>query len=332
MTRVTVDYGGEQAAPEPASAVMAGFLRRSFSVADVVKRAVRGWLFGLIGLVAGICFGFYSIWTTPPTYSVSIGLLPTDSSGDVNLQGGGGTGLAALAGLVGMGGGPVPKFTRFVASLNSTSVAKIMDKKYDMVCRTYAGDCDIKNHTWHKHAGFGAWVRKTVADIAHLQDPSAPRTAVDLADNTNTNVVLTTDRTSHILTLTMDSHDPKFAALYLNTLVQATNDYIKNQDLSAVRPFVDYLNAKLATTNLNLSQHEALVSLLVEQERRLMLSSVNVPYAASIQDGPNVTISNRAIRMLAVDAIIGLLLGFAAGIGGHFWMNGKRARSEAWRR
>lgn len=332
MTRVTVDYGGEQAAPEPASAVMAGFLRRSFSVADVVKRALRGWLFGLVGLVLGLCFGIYSIWTTPPTYSVSIGLLPTDSSGDVSLEGGGGTGLAALAGLVGMGGGPVPKFTRFVASLNATSVAKIMDEKYDMVCRTYVGDCDPKTHVWREQKGFGAWVRKTIADIAHLEDPSAPKTAVDLATFTQNNVILSSDRTSHILTLTMDARDPKFAAHYLATLVEATNDYIKREDLSSVRPFVDYLNAKLASSSLNLAQHDALSALLVEQERRLMLSSVNVPYAASIQDGPNVTTSNAAIRMLAVDTILGLVLGLAAGFLTYFWKSSKRSGSEAWQR
>ena len=328
---MTVDYGGEQAAPEPASAVMANFLRRSFSVADILKRAIRGWLFALIGLVAGLCFGIYSISTTAPSYSVAIGLLPTDSTGDVSLDGGG-TGLAALAGLMGSGSGPVPKFTRFVASLNSTSVAKIMDQKYDMICRTYRGDCDVKTHTWHAHTGFGAWVQKTIADIAHLQDPSAPKTVVDLAAYTAGNVVLTSDRTSHILTLSMDSKDPKFAALYLQTLVQATNDYIKAQDLSTVRPLISYLNAKLATANLNLATHDALAGMLGEQERRLMLSSVNIPYAASIQDGPNITTSNSAIRMLAIDAIGGLALGFALGFVLHAWKSLKRTRSEAWQR
>src|SRR5579872_2052007 len=135
MISVTVDYDGEQAAPEPASAVIAGFLQRSFSIADAIKGALRGWLFGLIGMVLGAIFGIYSIWATPPTYTVSIGLLPTEGSGDVSIGDGGA--LSALAGLVGMGGGSVPKFTRFVASLNATAVAKIMDQKYDMVCLTF---------------------------------------------------------------------------------------------------------------------------------------------------------------------------------------------------
>jgi hypothetical protein len=308
---------------------MANFLRRSFSIADVVRRGLRGWLYGLIGLVAGLAFGVYSVWITPPSYSVTIGLLPTDSGADVSVgtDAGGGT-LGALAGLLGMGGGPVPKFTRFVASLTSTGVAKIMDEKYDMVCRTFAGDCDIKTHTWRKHTGFDASLQKTVAKIAHLRDPDAPRTAVDLAEFTASRVTLTSDRTTHILTLTMDADDPKFATLYLRTLVDATNAFVKGEDLSVVQPLVTYLNAKLATPNLNLAQHDALSALLVEQERRLMLSAVDVPYAASIHDGPNVSISNGAMRMLAVDAILGLVLGMALGIGLGLWKG--HARRGAW--
>jgi hypothetical protein len=80
-----------------------------------------------------------------------------------------------------------------------------------------------------------------------------------------------------------------------------------------------------------LAQHDALSSLLVDQERRLMLSSVDVPYAASIQDGPNIAMSNKALRMLAVDIMLGLILGFGAG-----WVwNGRtvnrQARSQTWK-
>ena len=329
MIRVTVDYDGEQAAPEPASAVIAGFLRRSFSIAEVLKGALRGWLFGVIGLVLGATFGIYSIWATPPSYTVSIGLLPTEGSGDVSVGDNGGGALSALAGLVGMGGGPVPKFTRFVASLNSTSVAKIMDQKYDMVCRTFA--CDPKTHVWRKSTGFVADFDRVLAQIGHLPDPDNPRTALDLASYTAGNVLLTPDRTTHILTLSMDSRDPKFAVHYLNVLVQATNDSIREKDRSSIQPYVDYLHQKLATSNLNVAQHDALSSLLIDQERRLMLSSVDVPYAASIQDGPNITMSNKAIRMLAVDLMLGLILGFGAGWIWNWRARNRQARSHAWK-
>jgi len=325
---VTVDYDGEQAAPEPASAVIAKFLRRSFSIADAVKGALRGWQFGLIGMVLGAVFGIYSIWVTPPTYTVSIGLLPTDGSGDVSV--GESTGaLSALAGLIGMGGGPVPKFTRFVASLNATSVAKIMDQKYDMVCITFR--CDPKTHHWAKRTGLESDFERLMAQIAHLPDPDSPRTALDLANYTAAQVTMTPERTTHILTLSMDSKDPKSAIQYLNALVHSTNDFIREKDRSTIQPYVDYLHQKLATTTLNLAQHDALSSLLIDQERRLMLSSVDVPYAASIQDGPNVTMSNKALRMLAVDIVLGLILGFGVGWIWSWRTENRRVRSQSWK-
>jgi hypothetical protein len=328
MIRVTVDYDGEQIAPEPASAVIASFLRRSFSIADIARRAIRGWLFGLIGLVLGLVFGVYSIWATPPTYTVTIGVLPVDSAGDVSIGGDTGGALSALAGLVGMSGGPVPKFTRFVSSLYATNVATIMDKKYDMVCRSFS--CDVKTHKWLKHDDFGTLVQRVVANIAHLPDPDAPQTARDLAGYTKSKVDMTSDRTTHVLTLSMDSRDPKFAVLFLTTLVHATNDFIRQEDRAVIQPYVDYINSKLASPNLNVAQRDALSSLLLDQERRLMLTSVDVPYAASIQDGPNIAVSNNAKRMLVVDAFLGLVLGFCGGVWWNLRASRKQTRSQSW--
>lgn len=327
---MTVDYDGEQAAPQPVSSVIAGYLRRSFSIATVVKRAIRGWLFGLIGLLLGVAVGIYSIWVTPPTYTVSIGLWPVDSSGEVSLGSDSGA-LGALAGLMGMSGGTVPKFTRFVSSLFASNVAKIMDEKYDMVCRAYEGACDLKTHKWKKNNDFDTRVSRIVANIAHLPDPDSPRTVKDLATYTASNVTISSDRTTRILTLSMDARDPKFAIFFLTRLVQATNDFIRQEDRAAIQPYVAYLNSKLAA-NLNLTQRDALSSLLLDQERRMMLTSVNVPYAATIQDGPNITTSNSAKRMLAVDALLGLIVGFGFGVLWNLRSERKRARSRSWQK
>jgi hypothetical protein len=229
-----------------------------------------------------------------------------------------------------MGGGPVPKFTRFVASLNATGVAKIMDQKYDMVCLTFSPRCDIKTHSWRRSTDFATNLARAVAKIAHLPDPDHPRTPLDLANYTTSNVTITSDRTTHVLTISMDSRDSQAAAHYLDVLVSATNAFIREQDRRTIKPYVDYLHQKLATS-LNLTQHDAFANLLLDQERRLMLSSVDVPYAASIQDGPNVTMSNKAIRMLAADIVIGLILGFGLGWIWNGWSNRRHARSQSWK-
>ena len=63
---------------------------------------------------------------------MTITLLPLDA-GSADLSSGGGIGLDVLSGLLGTSG-PVPKFTRFVASFNSTGLARAMDRRYDSVC------------------------------------------------------------------------------------------------------------------------------------------------------------------------------------------------------
>jgi hypothetical protein len=324
---VTLDYDGEPLVPPPASNVIRQYLRRSFSVADLFKRAFRGWTLGLFGLVLGFMVGLYSIWSTPPRYYVSIGLLPTETAGsDIGESGA----LGALAGLVGLSSGPVPKFTRFVSSLYATGVAELMDKKYDMICRSYSGYCDRKTRKWRKSDTMDAKWDRVVADVAHLPDPDRPRTAYDLARYTESNVQFSSDKATHILTLSMEGTDPKFMSMFLTNLVQSANDYIKDQDRSVIQQYVDYLYAKLAT-NTNVSQRDALSSLVLEQERRLMLTSVNVPYAASVQDGPNVSSSGAPARTLLVDSFLGAILGAVLGIMLSFIPRGSAWRRPIWR-
>lgn len=319
---VTLDYDGEPLVPPPASNVIKQYLRRSFSIADLFKRASRGWVLGLLGLILGFLVGLYSVWTTPPRYSVTLGLLATESAGsDIGETGA----LGALAGLVGISSGPVPKFTRFISSLYATGVAELMDRKYDMICRAY-GSCDRKTHTWRKNTGIDGWMDRMVARVGHLPDPDRPRTAYDLAQYTKANVQFSSDKQTHIVTMSMDSRDPKFAAMYLTSLVQAANDYIKEQDRSVIQQYVSYLYGKLAT-NTNVSQRDALSTLVLEQERRLMLSSVDVPYAAAIQDGPNISESNTPLKTLTIDSFLGAILGAVLGV-----MLSFIPRSSAWRR
>ncbi len=295
----------------PSSAnVITRYLSKSLSIADIFERARKTWAYGLAGLILGSLAGIYVVWTTPPNYSVSIGLLPMESSGSDLSESAGA--LGALAGLTGLSSGPVPKYTRFMAALNTTGVAEIMNRDHDMICRTFS-DCDIKTHKWHKHSGFKARINRWLARLGHLSDPDNPRTALDLSQYTKANIQPSSDKTTRILTLNVETRDPVFMRTYLILLVQSANKYVKEQDRNVIQRYVEYLYSKLATTT-NISQREALSSLVLEQERKLMLAAVDVPYAANIQDGPNTSESNNPARTLIVDSVIGLLLGSGLGI------------------
>ena len=189
-SNVTVDYEGERPVPPPISKALQQFLRRSFSIADLLRRALRGWFLAIVGLAVGFGVGVNAISNSRPLYYVSIGVIPTESNG--NDLGEAGGALGALAGLVGLQSGPVPKFTRFVSALYATGVADIMDRRHDMVCRTFS-NCDLKTHTWSKSTGYDAWRDRTLARLAHMADPDSPRTTYDLAQYTRGHVSFSTD-------------------------------------------------------------------------------------------------------------------------------------------
>lgn len=326
MTDRTFDYDGESAAPRPVSQTVEKYLRKSFSLADLFGRLLRGWFLALLGAVAGAVIGLYVVWITPPSYAVTITLLPLDS-GSADLSGGGGTGLGIIAGLLGANG-PVPKFTRFVASFYTTGLASAMDRKYDTICTVF--NCNKKTHTWPKSTGFYAWINRTVKAIEHLPSPDHPRTAVDLAQYIANNVIITSDSDTRMLELSMNTTNPATASTFLLDLVHTANDYIKDQDNAVVKKEIAYITEQLRS-NTNLEQRDALTKMLADQEQHLMLTAIDLPYVASIQDGPTVQSNNSAVRYLAAFVLFGFLIGGGLGIAISYVPEHKRFWSRSWK-
>jgi hypothetical protein len=111
-----------------------------------------------------------------------------------------------------------------------------------------------------------------------------------------------------MLALSMDSSDPKQTSKFLVQLVQAGNDYIKNQDNEMVQKQVAYVTQQLKT-NTDLAQRDVLTKMLADSEQHLMLTAIDLPYVATIEDGPTVAISNKSVRFIPAFILLGLLLG-----------------------
>jgi hypothetical protein len=260
-------------------------------------------------------------------YTVQVTMLPLEA-GTTDLTGGGGTGLSILSSLLGSSG-PISKFTRFVASIYTTGLSEYLDKKYDMVCWVY--HCDPKTRAYSKSVGFYADLNRTFARIAHMPDPDAPRGPVDLANFIYNNVVISPDRNTKMLVIQMDNKDPEFAKKFLQQLVNGDNDYIKEQDNKIVRKEMEYISQQLRT-NTDLTQRDVLVKMLADQQQHLMLTNVDLPYVALIQDGPTVQGANNAIRFFATFVMFGFMLGGALGIALTFIPSRRRPWSSSWQK
>jgi len=316
----------EQEAFEPhsrdSSVIITDYLKRSVSVSEIMQQLWRGRLIIILCFALGLAYGIYSAWSQGPHFAAEMSLLPAESNsveGGSNANGA----LGLIAGLTGTNIGSVPKFTQFLSALHSTGVAKILDKKYAMTCRVFAGNCDLKTHEWRRREGFRAWLNGVLASLVGLPDPNGPYTPTDLAQYIDGAVDVAIDKTNQVVKLSYEYPKPQFAAEFMTVLVRTTNDYIKEQDRIVLRQYVNYL-ANQAVQATNVAQRDAIDQLLLTQERKLMLTEVDVPYAANVLDGPTVLPRNKALKIIAIYGALGMILGGLIALGRHYLRFGGR--------
>jgi hypothetical protein len=298
---------------EAPSAVIAGYLRKTISLSYLVGLAWAGRLVVAACTVAGLLFGVYSVYHQGPSYMATIRVSPAPGDEGTGGLAGAGSLLAGLSG--GAGEVQVPKFIQFLYALNSLEVARALDQRYDLLCRVYHGDCNIVTHEWKARTGIREWITGVTSRLSGLPDPNVgPRSMTDLVQYIESQVVATQlKKTDSVYALTYKYRDPKFAAQFLAQVVKATNDYIRAQNRDAQERYVDYLSAS-AVKATNVEQRQAIDTLLLQEERQLMMTEVDTPYAAQILDGPTVTPVNNALKTIAIFTAIGLFFGMVIAV------------------
>jgi hypothetical protein len=296
---------------QPPSAVIADYLRKSISVSYLLGLVWSGRGLVVIATLFGLLYGIYFVYDGGPSYMATIRVSPAAS--DTSLGGTSGAG-GLLAGLTGgSGAAQVPKFIQFTYALSSVEVARALDQKYDLLCRVYHGECDPVSHQWKpRHSTIQELIVSATSRLSGLPDPNVgPRSPIDLAKYIGAQVVVDQPKKNDsLIYLTYVNRKPQFAAQFLSQVVKATNDYIRTQSHETQKRYVEYLSESAAQTT-NVEQRQAIDTLLLQEERQLMMTEVDVPYAAQILDGPTVTPVNHAVKIIAIYTVIGLALGMA---------------------
>lgn len=325
-----MDQHIETSTGEAPTRAVRNFLRGSISLADIWNQIWGGRWIVVAATITGLVWGIYSVATASPRFTAIVRIVPA-SGGESD----GGAALGAsnlLAGLTGgiATAGSVPKFMQFTATIHSIGVAELMDRRYGMLCRIYRGECDQKTHIWRKRkVDISAWLTAQIARLGHLPDPNGSRTTADLAGYLR-GIVADRDKLTGIVELSFIDSNPKFAAEFLSKAVTTTNDYLRGQDRDQQRKYVTYV-ADQVTSSTNVAQRETLSNLLLQQERKLMMTEVDTPYAATILDGPIITPVNQVIKYLALYSLAGFVIGILLVLGKRLVPN-KLRWSQRWKR
>jgi len=299
----------EQESTSP-SAAIADYLRRSVSVSDLLGQIWSGRLIVAAAAVAGLVFGAFYVHQTGPSYTASMRVAPPEGDSMPNIGGSGGGGGTAglLADLTGGTATQVPKFTQFLVAMGSEGVARQLEQKYHMTCRVYSGDCDITTGQWNIKIGPRQWLSAQLARLGGLPDPNGPRGVPELAAYITGAIGKEQNKQNAIVMLSYTNRKRDFSAEFLKRVVEETNNYIRALNRSNQRRYVQYL-AVAAARSTNVEQRQAIDSLLLQQERQLMMTEVEGPYAAQILDGPNVAPVHGITKTLAIYTFLGILLG-----------------------
>lgn len=251
--------------------------------------------------VLGLAAGIAATVLTGGKYMISMTLIPAES----DIERGSALQLSNI--LSNNSDQPVSKFKQFQAELFSYRTAELMDRNYGTLCEISKTRCDVGTRTWTPKPEWRRALSLTVSTLLGM--PPAPEKPEinDLVKYLRDTVTITTEKASSVTVLSIQAKDPENGKLFLKRLVNEANQTVRERDRADLRQYVDYVTQRLENLTA-VAQRAALDSLLLTEERRLMLTNVQVAYAATILDGPNATRSN-SVWKTGVGLAVGLLLG-----------------------
>ncbi|MEJ0024606.1 MAG: hypothetical protein WDN01_01150 [Rhizomicrobium sp.] len=247
----------------------------------------KGWL--ALALLVGLGLGILYLNVTPHTYRANMVFGPETNDTNSLLQAMSGSPLAALArGPLGMGGQTTP-FTAFRQALISPEVGQALLNDPEIAGEIFNAGWSPTERKWHQSQGLSTTVINGLRG-ALGRDPWAPPSAETMMTYIAQNVTVSEIEETQLYTMSYASGSPEFAKKFLYALYRATDGTIKHRDLDKANAYISYLENQIQTVT-NTEQRMGLITLLSEQEKNLMMTSVNVPYAAKIISEPSVQTS-----------------------------------------
>lgn len=261
-------------------------------------------------IAVALIFGVAYMHLAKPAYTVSIQLVPAPSSP----QGGnGGNGLGALAsGLLGGSSDPT-SFKIYTAALQSHAASEVIAGNPDIMHRMFSDQWSEQDHAWKPRYGMLHPVSVAVKWLLgiHLDD-WAPPSADDVYAFLLHDVDVVSSRDSPVVTVSIQSKDPKLAADFLKVLTGDVDMLTRRRALDRANSYIDYIGREL--NHVTIAEYRAaLVNHLGDEEKtRMMASATNVGYAADLFSGP-MTSQRPTSPKFVITMIAALLLGSVFG-------------------
>jgi hypothetical protein len=251
-----------------------------FDVGFVFKALLRGWWVLFLAAGAGGWFGAQNLLNFGPVYVASMTVAPaeTQSSRTSSTLRSFSEGLGLNVG--DGGGGPASTFDRLEVTISSLEFVRHLEEKYDIIHKTFAGRWNAQSQSWIKPSGKRFEFKQGIREKLHLPTWSAPTTQ-SFAEFLSGAIVIRKETGAPFTTVSTRSGDPEFALWLLDTVYREADSFVREVDLRATRQRKEYLEGQILETTV-LEFRDMFVELLANEERRLMLTQTDLPYAAQV--------------------------------------------------
>jgi hypothetical protein len=211
----------------------------------------------------------------PQKYTISMLISPVTSLETP------GSSSGSLASSLLLGKQTDPKFSLFQTVIKTEGFARMLDRKYGYVKQ-------LKPYGVETPAEFYLFLRKNLV-------------LIQSADESNS------------LELDIEFQDRELASQLLQRIFVEGNEVVRLLDTRRAEKFAGYVENRF-TRETNTSLQDAMLTLLMTQERFLMMTRVDLPYAANLLDGPNASERPTSPKLLLMTAV-GALFGFGLMLG-----------------
>lgn len=268
------------------------------------------WLIVGITSVFAVASVLYAL-SLPNEYKSTVLLAPASSSSSSSLGKLAGQfgGLASLAGINLGGGGAedksiiameIVKTWGFLESFikdNQIEVEVFAAEGWTRTSNQLVIDPDLYDVVNKK------WVRNFNPSKGQKIEPSS----WELFEKVKNRINISQDKTSGLISLSVEYYSPEIAKQWTDKLVKAINTHVQKQDREEATKSIDYLNEKINETNIA-DMQSVFYQLIEEQTKTLMLAEVSEEYVFKTLSPAKVA-EEKSKPKRALIAILGFLMG-----------------------
>jgi len=264
------------------------------------------WIIIAVTTLFAIASVVYAL-SLPNTYKSEALLAPAEAqSGGLGGMASQLGGLASLAG-VNLGGGKTDKTALALEIMKSRAFIFKFIEKYDITAELMAGKSwDLNSNTLiFDDEIYNSENKKWLRDV---KLPLMPKPSLQESYKAFQKIVsIEQDKTSSMVTISIEHYSPHVAQRWVNWLVDAINEEMKTRDLIEANNSIIYLNKQLDKTRVADLQ-EVLYQLIEEQTKTIMFANVREQYVLKTID-PALVPELKAGPKRALICVLGMLFG-----------------------